>query len=139
MTYQYFIVILVSFYSLNPAGWVSATLGGQCYSRAQASCQDKWTKLIVAQREGRNNNICSYFGDVHSCTLKYMSDCKLQKEEQELYQRDIVRVYTNKPYSCALIGGNLQYKGEYQDSGARRVKAPEFLFLLPLFTLLKSW
>lgn len=127
--------ISLIFHCLLLSAHVSAT-GGQCYSRAQASCRDQWTKLVVAQGDNQNGKVCRYFGDVHTCTLKYMSNCKFEKHEQELYHKDIVGIYTHKPYSCALIGGNLEFKGEYQGSGTSVVTAS--ILLLPILLLINS-
>lgn len=38
--------------------------------------------------------------------MDYMPTCEFKPEEKELYESDIVRIYTRKPYSCELIGGS---------------------------------
>ncbi|XP_060587944.1 uncharacterized protein LOC132743441 [Ruditapes philippinarum] len=113
--------------------------GGPCYSRSQKKCRIPFHNLWSAKMEGRDGAICGYFKDLHKCTMDFQATCKFK---DDLYETDIVNVYTRKPYSCQLMGGNIRYNGEYDANSAKRFQLSTILMmilnLVPLLHLLAN-
>ncbi|XP_052215216.1 uncharacterized protein LOC127833803 [Dreissena polymorpha] len=114
-------------------GWTKGS-GGQCYSACQAHCSEAWSKLWTANHNRQYQDICRHFGDINTCTMQFQTQCRFSEGETTLYQTDIVQYYTGKPHNCPLIGGNMEYKGQYDTTP--RSGACSTGILSPIQTLL---
>ncbi|WAR01921.1 hypothetical protein MAR_008479 [Mya arenaria] len=94
--------------------------GGRCYSGSQLECEQVWTNLWNAEYERKYTVVCQHFTEVHKCTMSHQKSCPFTKLELELYEKDIVQYYVNKPHSCPLIGGNIEYRGTYGDDDTEK-------------------
>ncbi|XP_045174280.2 uncharacterized protein LOC123535622 [Mercenaria mercenaria] len=138
MSTCYIFVTLFTVLITNGLCTGSSGSGGPCYSMSQTKCQQAWTNLWVAQHERQDNKICQYFGDLNKCTMDFKATCRFERHEDDLYQEDIVNVYSKKPYSCAVIGGNIRYKeDEGEENSVSRSQQSIYLitFLALILTL----
>lgn len=133
-----FIFIMIQVTSLTTISVLAQAGGGQCLSQAQqVTCRETMTHMVEAEENGDKKHICRTFGDLHTCILQAMSTCPYNSKEKKLYEMDIVEHYIRKPFSCALIGGNLEFKAEYNGGGNKQASVYTMIHIV-LYVLYKT-